>query len=232
MPPTHSTNPQKTGDAIESLKRYLYAVACAEFGNQHTYTGPAGPVPASFEFFPLLDQIIAFVHARQLPIDTKALRTFSEVETRRLFGSTTGQGVVASGIVPFAGQKVTPGEWLGAARALDDTLNDIKGRLSTPGTGKKLSVSERLTIDVPSRIVTLDGTTYAVADLKTLLIYQAIAEAPNPPITNGDIQQVVRGVKGHRVIAERIKTLPDALQATIETSTAGHSLIFPRKGTS
>jgi hypothetical protein len=123
-------------DDVESVKRYVYGVAHQHFGNAHAYAGPTGFTPAPVEFFPLLDRLIAFVHDRQLPVDTKPLRDFGEVELRRLLGTTAGKGVVSSGLQLPGGNKVTPGEWLEKAKALDDRLNDLKARLPAPGQGE------------------------------------------------------------------------------------------------
>jgi hypothetical protein len=227
-------SPEQVSNDIEALKRYVFGVAHAVYGNPNRYAGPAGFTPEPFELFPLLDKLINFIHSKQLPIDPQSLRDFASVETRRLYGTPACKGVVVSGIQLPGGQKITAGEWLPKAKALDDRLNDLKTLLPTLGQGQKVTpfVSERLVIDPLTRTVTLDGTAYLVADLKTLFIYKAIAEATNPPITNTEIQLVVRGVKGHKVIAQRLKTLPPALRATVETTTAGHSLILCRKGTS
>jgi hypothetical protein len=224
-------SPEKVSNDIETLKRYVFGVAHAVYGNPNRYAGPAGFTPEPVELFPLLDRLISFIHAQQLPIDPQPLRDFACVETRRLYGTPADKGVVVSGIHLPGGQKITAGEWLPKAKALDDRLNDLKALLPTLCQGQKVKpfVSERLVIDPRTRTVTLDGTPYPVDDLKTLLVYKAIAEVTNPPVTNAQIMQAVRGVKGHKVIAQRLKTLPPILGATVETTTAGHSLILCRK---
>jgi hypothetical protein len=126
--------PQSPGEQIESVKRYVYGVAHAVYGNRHRYAGPAGFTPEPVELFLLLDKLINFILSRQLPLDTKTLRDFVEVETRRLYGTGT-KGVPTSGIqfTNLPDCLVTPVEWLEKARALDDRLNDLTALLLAPG---------------------------------------------------------------------------------------------------
>jgi hypothetical protein len=124
--------PQSPDEQIESVKRYVYGVAYAVYGNRHRYAGPAGFTPQPVDFFHLLDLLIDLIHKNRLPVDTQAFRRFAEVEHRRLYGV---KGITSSGIL-FP-DKVTADEWREKASNLDDRLNDLKALLPTLGPDTK-----------------------------------------------------------------------------------------------
>ena len=87
----------------------------------------------------------------------------------------------------------------------------------------------RLTFDEQTWTVTLDGVSYHVDDPKAFLVYRAIAEAEQQPVTNATIRSVVRGVAGRKAIRRQLDRLPPALLETISTNTTGHCLVLPQK---
>jgi hypothetical protein len=85
----------------------------------------------------------------------------------------------------------------------------------------------RLQFDAETLTVTLDGTAYRLEDPKVFRVYRAIAEAEQPPITNGQIQNLKLGVQGGKGVSRRLAALPQPLRATVRTKTNGHALVLP-----
>src|SRR5262249_54743850 len=74
----------------------------------------------------------------------------------------------------------------------------------------------RLVFDLATLTVTLDGKEHHIEEIKAFLVYKAIAEAKQPPITNTEIQEQVKGVKGRHAIRRRIDSLPPGLCRTVK----------------
>ncbi len=110
----------------------------------------------------------------------------------------------------------TPRNYQETADALDlfqravDALPD-----STPPTPP---LAPRLTLDRDTLTVTLDGESYTLEDPTTFLLYAAVVEAEQPPITADTIRGKVKGLNGSKAVVKRIASLPDSLRQIIKSA--------------
>jgi hypothetical protein len=100
--------------------------------------------------------------------------------------------------------------------ALDDGGNGAPRATAAP--------KDRLHCDPLTQTVTLDATTYPIADPKAFAVYQAIVEFCPLPLTKADLQQRIPGCKGDKKIRHLLASLPQPVRETVQTGSNGYWL--------
>jgi hypothetical protein len=109
----------------------------------------------------------------------------------------------------------------GARREVDQLLAGVQLKLSQP--------EPRLKFDPLTLVITLDGKEHPVKEPKAFSIYKALADVVPEVLTKEDIGGMVKGVSGDKTIPRLIAKLPEALRKTVKPTTAGYSLLLPRR---
>lgn len=89
---------------------------------------------------------------------------------------------------------------------------------------------ERLTFNLDTHTVTLDGQAYKVPDPKAFLVYKALADARPNPLTKAAIAGKVPGCKGDKTVPSLLKKLPEPLRATVRSGPGGYWLDLDAPG--